>query len=284
MAEHMSSDPNTGGRFGQLDDGDIYVVQDGKPGAPALLLIQNAAAPLACWDPFVPQLADAHRVIRVDLLGPGSPADPANRYDIRAQARRAGAVLDSLGVSQVTVVGHSSGCTVATALAEQRPGTVAGLALIDYGPTLAAKIPERPLFRLVLTQFPGRLLWRLRTDASVRKAVRTGFTRPLDIPDAFIEHALEMTHRDFVGAMRGPLNYLGQRSLPDRLTTLGIPLLVIFGADDQRWRSSLASAYQAVPGARVELLPGIGHTPMLEDPQTTGTLLLDFATAVGDPS
>jgi len=284
VAEHMSGDPNTGGRFGQLDDGDIYVVQDGKPGAPALLLIQNAAAPLACWDPFVPQLADAHRVIRVDLLGPGSPADPANRYDIRAQARRVGAVLDRLGVNRVTVVGHSSGCTVATALAEQRPGTIAGLALIDYGPTLAAKIPERPLFRLVLTQFPGRLLWRLRTDASVRKAVRTGFTRPLDIPDAFIEHALEMTHRDFVGAMRGPLNYLGQRSLPDRLTTLGIPLLVIFGADDQRWRSSLASAYRAVPGARVELLPGIGHTPMLEDPQTTGTLLLDFATAVGDPS
>ena len=284
MAEHMSGDPDTGGRFGQLDGGDTYVVQDGKPGAPALLLIQNAAAPLACWDPFVPQLADAHRVIRVDLLGPGSPADPANRYDIRAQARRVGAVLDRLGVSQVTVVGHSSGCTVATALAEQRPGTVAGLALIDYGPTLAAKIPERPLFRLVLTQFPGRLLWRLRTDASVRKAVRTGFTRPVDIPDAFIEHALEMTHRDFVGAMRGPLNYLGQRSLPDRLTTLGIPLLVIFGADDQRWRSSLASAYQAVPGARVELLPGIGHTPMLEDPQTTGTLLLDFAAAVGDSS
>jgi Integrase core domain/ABC-2 type transporter len=84
-----------------------------------------------------------------------------------------------------------------------------------------------------------------------------GFTRPVDIPDAFIEYALEMTHRDFVGAMRGPLNYLGQRSLPDRLTTLGIPLLVIFGADDQRWRSSLASAYHAVPGARVELLPGI---------------------------
>ena len=93
-----------------------------------------------------------------------------------------------------------------------------------------------------------------------------------------------MTHRDFVGAMRGPLNYLGQRSLPGRLTTLGIPLLVIFGVDDQRWRSSLASAYQAVPGARVEPLPGIGHTPMLEDPQTTGTLLLDFANAVGHPS
>jgi hypothetical protein len=78
---------------------------------------------------------------------------------------------------------------------------------------------------------------RLRTEASVRKAVRTGFTRPVDIPEAFVHYALEMTHQDFVGAMRGPLNYLRQRSLPGRLMTLGIPLLVIFGADDQRWRS-----------------------------------------------
>jgi pimeloyl-ACP methyl ester carboxylesterase len=284
MAEHKPGDPGADGRSVRLDDGDMHVAEDGKPGAPALLLIQNAAAPLACWDSFVPQLAGAHRVIRVDLLGRGSPASAADRYDIPAQARRVGAVLDRLGVSRVTVVGHSSGCTVATALAEQRPGAVAGLALIDFGPSLEAKIPERPLFRLVLTQFPGRLLWRLRTEASVRKALRTGFARPVDIPDAFIEHALEMTHRDFVGAMRGPLNYLGQRSLPDRLTALSIPLLVIFGADDQRWRSSLASAYKAVPGARVELLPGIGHTPMLEDPQTTGTLLLDFAAATGHPS
>jgi len=34
-----------------------------------------------------------------------------------------------------------------------------------------------------------------------------------------------------------------------------------------------------VPGARVELLPGVGHTPMMEDPQATGKLLLDFAAA-----
>jgi len=260
MTEHMPGDPGAGGRFVRLDDGDMHVVEDGNPDAPALLLLSNAAAPTAIWDPVIPLLAAAHRVIRVGLLGHGRPASPAGGYDIPAQARWAGAALDRLGVSRVTVIGHSSGCTVATALAEQQPDAVAALALIDMGPSPDAKIPERPLFRLLLTQFPGRLLWRLRTEATIRKAARAGFTRPVDIPDASTEHVLGMTHRDFVGAMRAPLSYLGQRSLPDRLTPLGLPLLVVFGADDQRWRSSSAAAYRVVPGARVELLPGVGHT------------------------
>ncbi len=279
MSEHMRGDPEADDRFARLADSDLHVVQDGKPGAPALLLVQNAAVPTACWDPVVPRLAAAYHVIRVDLLGQGRSANLAGGYDIPAQARRAGAVLDMLGVSRVTVIGHSSGCTVATALAEQRPDAVAGLALIDMGPSPEAKIPDRALTRLLLTRFPGRLLWCLKTGDAIRKAARTGFTRPVDIPDAFIEHVLGMTHRAFTGAMRAPLNYLGQRSLPDRLTALALPVLVIFGADDQRWRSSSAAAYRVVPGARVELLPGVGHTPMLEDPEATGTLLLDFAAA-----
>jgi pimeloyl-ACP methyl ester carboxylesterase len=71
MAEHMAGDPNGNQRFVRLDDRAMHVVEDGKPGAPALLLISNAAAPTALWDPVVPQLAGADRVSRVDLLGHG---------------------------------------------------------------------------------------------------------------------------------------------------------------------------------------------------------------------
>ena len=76
MAEHMPGDPDAGDRFVRLDDGDMHVVQDGKPGAPALLLIHGTAASTAWWDPVIPRLAGAYRVIRVDLAGHGRSAAP----------------------------------------------------------------------------------------------------------------------------------------------------------------------------------------------------------------
>jgi pimeloyl-ACP methyl ester carboxylesterase len=256
----------------------MHVVQDGRPGAPALLLIQNAAAPIALWDPVIPSLAGAYRVIRVDLLGHGRPS-PAARYDVPAQARRVGAALDRLGVNLVTAIGHSSGGMVSTALAEQRPGKVAALALINTGPSPDAKIPDPPLARLLNAPLSGQLLWRLKTEATIRKAARTGFTSPVDIPDALIEHVQGMPYRSFTATTRAYWDYIRQRSIPDRLAALGLPVLVIFGTDDRRWRSSSAAAYRDVPGARVQLLPGVGHTPIVEDPQTTAKLLLDFAAA-----
>jgi pimeloyl-ACP methyl ester carboxylesterase len=68
-----------------------------------------------------------------------------------------------------------------------------------------------------------------------------------------------------------------EQALPERLATLSKPLLVIFGEDDRRWRSSSAAEYRAVPGATVEMLPGVGHSPNLEDPPRTAVPLLAFA-------
>lgn len=284
MAEHMSGDPGGGGRIVRLADGDMHVVEDGRPGAPALLLIHGTVGSTAWWDPVVPALAGACRVIRVDLLGHGRSSSPAGGYDIPAHARRVGAALDRLGAGPVTVIGHSMGCMVATALAEQRPDKVEALALIDMGPSLDAAVPDGLLVRLLLARFPGRLLWRLRTEATIRKALRSAFARPVDLPGAIIEAALGMTHRALSGTARGSDDYLRQQSLPGRLAPLGVPVLVIFGTEDARYPSSSAAGYGVVPGARVELLPGVGHTPMMEDPQATGTLLLEFAAAAAHPS
>jgi pimeloyl-ACP methyl ester carboxylesterase len=189
MAEHTPGEPEEVAQLIKVDDGDMHVVESGKLDAHVTLLIHGSAASVACWDLVIPALTGAHRVIRVDLLGCGKSTNPdgGGGYDIPAQARRIGVVLDTLGVNRVTVIGHSSGCAVATALAEQRPDEVVGLTLIDFGPSLESKTPEKLLFRLLLTQVPGQLLWRLRTEANIRKAARVGFTRPVDYVDSHCE-------------------------------------------------------------------------------------------------
>src|SRR5258708_11866543 len=76
MTEHMSGDSAADERFVRLDDGDMHVVADGKPAAPALLLIHGTGASTAWWDPVVPRLAGAYRVIPGDLLRHGRASSP----------------------------------------------------------------------------------------------------------------------------------------------------------------------------------------------------------------
>ncbi|MFI1850883.1 alpha/beta fold hydrolase [Streptomyces sp. NPDC020480] len=253
-----------------LDDGDIYVCQDGPRDAPALLLIHGSASSTRSWDAMVPLLTASHRVIRIDLLGHGRSGKPADRsYELPDQARRAGAVLDRLGVEHSVVVGHSSGGVVATALAEQRPDLVTALALVNTGPSLDAFIaPESAA--IGPSQWPP-------SDEQLRRLASTGFSRAgYQFPEELLDEVRAMTSHTFTTTMRATRSYLEQRALPDRLAVLGKPLLVIFGEDDRRWRSSSAADYRAVPGAKVELLPGLGHSPLLEDPPRTATPLLAF--------
>ncbi|MFJ9676466.1 alpha/beta fold hydrolase [Streptomyces sp. NPDC101194] len=260
-----------------LDDGDIHVCQDGPRDAPALLLIHGSASSTRSWNPMVPLLTGSHHVIRIDLLGHGRSAKPADRsYAISDQARRAGVALDRLGIEHAVVVGHSSGGAVATALAERRPDLVTGIVLVNTGPGLGAFIsPE--------SAAAGPSQWP-PTDAQLRQFASTGFSRAgYRIPEELLDDVRGMTQHTFTTTMRGTRSYLEQRTLPDRLRVLGKPLLVIFGEDDRRWRSSSASDYRAVPGAKVELLPGLGHSPLLEDPPRTAAPLLAFTAAHAVP-
>ncbi|WP_218023260.1 alpha/beta fold hydrolase [Nocardia altamirensis] len=266
-----------GERIVQLPDGDVHVVEDGPAGAPALLLIHGYASSVDWWDSIVPALAEHYRVIRLDLLGHGSSAKPTAGYDMPSQARRAAAVLDKLGVTKAAVIGHSMGGLVATSLAEQRPDLVTALTLIDSPPNPASAIQQSLITRLVAVPVLGELLWQFRTDSRIRAGLSTAFTRDIAVPDAIVAGVRGMTYRSFTESPKESRRYTGERSLPDRLASIGRPVLVIFGSEDGRVRSASAEDYRIIPGVRIEMLPGVGHTPMLEDPQRTTDLILSFA-------
>lgn len=257
-------------QFLRLPEGDIHIRRDGPHDAPALLLIHGSGASVTSWDPLVPLLSGAHHVIRLDLLGLGRSAKPeTGDYSTPAQARRAAALLDRLGVASAVVAGHSSGGCVATALAERRPDLVSALALINTGPNLDTLIAQRMPFN------PAQ--WPDLTDDQIRSAMATAFSPGYEPPRHFIDELRALTFHSFAATTQATTDYLEQRSIPDRLTAIGKPVLVIFGEDDRRWRSDLAvPAYRAVPGTRVEVLPGIGHSPNIEDPPRVAGPLLAF--------
>ena len=254
----------------------MHVVQDGSRQAPPLVLIHGSGASGASWLPMVPALAGHRHLIRVDLPGCGQ-SPPASCYDVPDQAGRVAAVLDGLGLRRVAVAGHSSGGYVGTALAEQRPDLVGSLTLISTGPRLDAVLPEPLLLRVLLGLPLGPLLWSMRSDGLIRGGIRATAAGPVDVPDELIADVRGITYRTFRTVLRRNAAYLAERSVPERLAALDVPVLVIFGAADPRWEPSSAREYEAVPGARVEMLPGVGHLPLLEAPEATAKLLLEFA-------
>jgi pimeloyl-ACP methyl ester carboxylesterase len=259
----------------------MHVVHDGPRQAPPLLLIHGSGASGASWGPVVGALADHHHVIRIDLPGCGQ-SPPASSYDVPEQAGRVAVLLDDLGLRHVTLVGHSSGGYVATALAEQRPDLVGSLALISTGPSLDALLPQPFILRALLAPPLGPLLWPRRSDAMIRKGFNATTARPVDIPGDAVADLKNITYRAFRKVLRCNAAYVAERSVPERLADLGVPVLVIFGAADPRYEPSSAHQYDAVPNARIEMLPGVGHVPILEAPEATSGLLLGFTATAAD--
>jgi pimeloyl-ACP methyl ester carboxylesterase len=267
-------------RMISVDGRNVHVVENGPPSAPALLLIHGFASSTIWWDSLVPELSQHHHVIRVDLLGHGRSDSPADGYTISEQGRLVGSVLTQLGVDRVIVIGHSTGGMVATAMAEQRRDLVAAMVLIATGPSSGAFIPQNALYRLMFVPLIGPLLWRLRTEAAVRKGLSTAFTADVDIPAQIIADVRAMRYRAFSATPKETMKYVARRSIPARLAELTIPALVVFGALDRRWRSSSGAEYGFLPDVDVEIIPGAGHSPMIEAPGRTVQLLGDFITTV----
>jgi pimeloyl-ACP methyl ester carboxylesterase len=264
-----------------VDGGRIHVLQDGPGNAPALVLVHGLGGSTHWWDRLVPQLARSYHVIRIDLLGHGQSAKPSGGgYAIPDQAHRVGQALDQLGVQHAILVGHSTGGYVAASLAEQRGDLVTAIALIDTGPRMDAFVSSGPVGNLLFVPVVGELIWRLRTDGIIRRGLASAFAPGYRAPQQVVDDTRGMTYHALTATSKGSDDYLNERPMPDRLAGLGKPLLVIFGEKDQRWHASSAALYEAVPGSKVEVLPGVGHSPMIEDPSRTADLLLGFTGSV----
>lgn len=266
--------------------GTIQVLDEGGSVESPIVLIHCYAGSLRWWDELAPLLTEGHRVIRVDLLGYGGSDKPGTGYAIEDQARAVAEALAELDVEDATLVGHSLGASVATAVAELSPDLAARIVNIDQA---ADSSFEDLSFAADLGYTPvvGEAMMRLADIAPssmVRDEYGIAFAPGFNIasgfenPDQVVDDFDAMTYTSFEESADADDDYTAARPLDDRLSALQIPLLVIFGAEDQAYDAEPAiERYEDIEGAQLELIDGAGHSPNVETPEQVAPLILAFA-------
>jgi pimeloyl-ACP methyl ester carboxylesterase len=96
-----------------------------------VVLLHGFAQTSHMWRPLIAELSGRHTVIAPDLRGFGQSAAPADGYTKAAMAQDVHALLNSLKLDRVRLVGHDIGLMVAYALAAQYPQAVDRLVLME---------------------------------------------------------------------------------------------------------------------------------------------------------
>jgi pimeloyl-ACP methyl ester carboxylesterase len=113
-------------------DGVRLCARDWGGSGPAVVLLHGLASNARIWDGVASRLAGAGlRVVALDQRGHGAAGQPGSGYDFASVGRDLDAALAALRVERPVLAGHSWGAHVALGYAAERPGAVAGLALVD---------------------------------------------------------------------------------------------------------------------------------------------------------
>ncbi|HEX8159420.1 MAG TPA: alpha/beta hydrolase [Solirubrobacteraceae bacterium] len=248
---------------------------DGTP----LLLIQGMGANSRHWgEPFLCELVRDFDLILYDHRGVGRsgplPAD-ASTADLAADALL---LLDELEIARAHVFGISMGGMVAQELALSAPARVATLTL---GGTTAGGTQSRPTSQEVVSALTAAVL-----SGDRERILRTGFE--FVVSRAYAGSAANYSafaaaaakYPATVPVLMSQQKAVLEHDTYGRLRGLSVPTLVIHGSRDQMLAAVNADLIASlVPGARLELLEGVGHLFFWEQPERSAQLIREHAAA-----
>lgn len=243
-------------------------------GEPLLLIMGMGGHHRAWSERFLSLLDKDFDVVTFDHRGIGESERAHAPFTVADLADDAAEVLDEVGWDRAHVFGVSLGGMVAQELVLRHPDRVRTLTL---GCTTAGA-PE------LVGPGPTRYVEAGMTRDK-ELAVRTGFEVNVSPAYAADPANFESFRADAL-AVRVPmpvvmmqLQAAGQHDTNDRLGSIGVPTLVVHGTADEMLLSDNAERIAgAIPGARLELLDGIGHLFWVEQPERTATLLREHST------
>lgn len=272
--------PKTG-RFVATPSGRIFVQEAGPETGPPVLLVHGMAAWSELWRPTMTRLGQlGYRVIAIDLPPFGFSDRGAEGGNTRAAlAGRLRDVLEAMSLSRVTIVAHSIGSAPVVETAMRHPERIGALVLVcgalglvpegapAAGPSwldwfLATPLLRDPVVASTLTNplATKALFQRLvakpeAIDAPTVAVLQTPM-RLRDSTPAFGRWLRDLVAGDPGALSTGRANY-GRVTVPTRL---------LWG--DRDTITPLAQGHELerlIAGAKLTVLPGLGHVPQVED-------------------
>lgn len=255
--------------FVTLSDGArVHYRGRGATNAPALLLLHGSNASFLTWEPWSKKLSDEFHVIAVDLPGHGlTGAVPNGDYSQEGMVKFAAEFADKLGLKTFALAGNSMGGGVAARFAEEHPGRVTRLILID-----AAGMPFKPgegtplAFRLARIPVVNQLLLRVTPRSLVVEGLNKAIVNKQIVTDAMIDSywdfaRMEGTRQATLTRFQLPWDTYVQ----DHTAALKMPVLILWGEGDRLIPVVNAHDWaRAVPGSKLVVYPATGHIPMEE--------------------
>lgn len=246
-----------------------YVTSGPAAGEP-LLLIHGGEGSLALYDAFRPLLGAGIRAIAYDQRDTGDSRNPPAPYEMDDLARDAAALIRGLGYQKAHVFGVSYGGAIALQLAVTVPGVVGTLTVGASFPNATGPAGRDAVSRMLTLppqQRAEAMLGALLSEEGQRSEHLVAETRAVLLrrpPDAEERRAQALARYD----------------VTDRLGGISAPTLLIYGADDPLVVPAVGREIAAaIPGSRLELLPGLRHGITLEGKQPAAELLRDFVLA-----
>jgi len=260
--------------FIEVNDLSVHYKAQGS-GEPVLVLLHGFGASSFSWQQVQSRLAQQRSVVAFDRPAFGLTERPQewdgpSPYGTENQVALTTGLMDALGFEQAVLVGNSAGGTVAALTALEHPERVRALILVDAAIYTGGGTPAflQPLFQTGWFDRVGLLLAR-QIQVRGRAFAESAWHDPSQLtPEMWAGYTRPLQAENWDRALWELTKASRPQNIPERLGELTLPVLVITGDDDRivPTADSIRLA-NALPNARLVVIPNCGHVPQEECPQ-----------------